>query len=150
MKRIKHVELNKFNVYQYEQDLKNHLSFVIDYARPVASSSMDVYGKNIIRTFQIGEPNLYGTDYHELENWYITLPLGEGTNVETLLDCFHHLAQEYEYRKIHEVGEDYQNITLHHLCDWRFLEDDEGHLIRNNTVTLVRYAKVLRNKPNAV
>ena len=148
--RIKNRELNKFVIYQYEQDLKKGLEIIRDYFRPVETTARYLYGKHVVRTYKVGEPNIYGTDYDDIENWYISLPIGEGTHIPTLLDVFNHLVREYEYNKIKEIGDDFQNITLHHLTYWIFLEGEDGHIIKNGMVTIVRYAKVLRNKSDTL
>ena len=146
MKPIKHEVMNKFTIYQHEQDLLKGLDVIQNYFRTITTTSNDIFGKYVRRIYKIGEPNIYGEDNNELENWYITLPVYNETNIPTLLDVFQFLASDYEQSKIREVGEDVHNLTLYNLCDWQFLARDDGHIIHNNTVTIVRYAKILRNK----
>ena len=46
-------------------------------------------------------------------------------------------------------------FTLHQLCDWKWLEGDDGKVIKQNPneatycATLVKYADLICNKPNA-
>lgn len=46
-------------------------------------------------------------------------------------------------------------FTLHQLCDWKWLEGDDGKVIKQNaneatySATLVKYADLICNKPNA-
>lgn len=47
-----------------------------------------------------------------------------------------------------------KEFTLHQLCDWQWLEGDEGRILRQNvgkptyTATLVKYADLICDKPN--
>ena len=46
-------------------------------------------------------------------------------------------------------------FTLHQLCDWKWLEGEDGRVIKQNanyatySATLVKYADLICNKPNA-
>lgn len=46
-------------------------------------------------------------------------------------------------------------FTLHQLCDWKWLEGDDGKVIKQNPdeatycATLVKYADLICNKPNS-
>ena len=48
-----------------------------------------------------------------------------------------------------------KDFTLHQLCDWKWLEGEDGRVIKQNaneatySATLVKYADLICNKPNA-
>lgn len=50
---------------------------------------------------------------------------------------------------------DTNEFALHQLCDWKWLEDDKGNVIKQNgglptySATLVKYADLICSKPNA-
>lgn len=147
VRKIKHKISEKPILYQQEKDLQTYgLDIVRDYFRTITTTSNYIYGKDVRILYKDREPNIYLEDISELETWAITLPVYAETDIPTLLDSFQYLAQQKELEKIAEVGDDVHNLTLHNLCDWVFLSNEEGHIILHNTVTLVRYAKVLRNK----
>lgn len=91
-------------------------------------------------------------DYFSLEDWEVSLPINENTDLNTLVECFIYLIDQFERNKKEEMdknfftGEykkyrDYDAIRVYATDKWRFLFtlDDKN----KNVVRMVRTAKLL-------
>lgn len=126
-----------------ERELYNRLDEIRNCKRLIKQTSNYVWGKDVIRMIDLGNGE-YEKDRHELENWYITLPCTEQTNIDTLMDCFKSLVEDKETIN-GKTWEELQEYTVHQLCDWVWLTDDSGKIIRNGKATLVKYAIILKD-----
>lgn len=137
---------------EFENMLRNYsYAEILDYPRFIKQSTNDVWGKAIIRIYQDKKGDYY-EDRNELENWYITVTITKDTKLEDIIAECKALCQEKDVQGISswEEGEYY---TLHQLCDWQWLEGEDGRIIREvktlNGVeyraTLVKYAKILKD-----
>lgn len=131
---------------QKEIEIKNKLDEILASRRfHIKQSTNDVWGKDVKLHYYDKNKQEYITDTYELESWYISLPVNEKTDTQTLIECFKHLIKEFEFNK--EKGLDnIDDYTCHQLCDWVWLESEEGHIIQNcGQVTIVKYAIILRD-----
>lgn len=121
-------------------------------------SNNDVWGKYIIRYIKNGDD--YIEEKYELENWYITLPVTLDTDLEELVKEFKLKTWEFTDKFMKENNLNFDDMyayTCHQLCDWSWLADEEGSIVRkgvstkdgkilcDNSVTLVKYAKILKD-----
>jgi hypothetical protein len=111
-----------------ERELYNRLYEIRNCKRFIKQTSNYVWGKDVIRMIDLGNGE-YKKDRHELENWYISLPCTEKTNIDTLIDCFKSLVEDKETIN-GKTLEELQEYTVHQLCDWVWLTDDSGKIIR--------------------
>lgn len=128
-----------------------YLAKILDYPRFIKQSTNDVWGKEIHRLYKNAE-GVYCEDCQELENWYCTVTFAEDTKIEDIIAECKVFCQEKDTQGIlsWEEGEHY---TCHQLCDWQWLEGEDGQIIREvktprdviYQATLVKYAKVLKD-----
>ena len=140
------------NIKEFENMLRNYsLAEIIDYPRFIKQSSNDVWGKTICRVRKDDKGNYY-EDRQELENWYCTVTITKDTRLEDIITECKAFCQEKDIQGISswEEGESY---TCHQLCDWSWLEGEDGKIIREYQTlhgveyraTLVKYAKILKD-----
>ena len=111
--------------------------------RKIKQTSQDVWGAEIIR-INMSNGN-YNSERYTLETWTITLSIQEDMDIETLCDMFAYCAYCYDEKQKKEYQGNSDKYTCYMLCDWNWLADDIGHIIRNGKATLVKYAKILKN-----
>lgn len=137
---------------EFENTLRNYAyAEILDYPRFIKQSNNDVWGKNI-RRFYKDEKGDYREDCHELENWYVTVMITEGTKLKDIIAECKAFCQEKDTYGL-SSWEEGTNYTCHQLCDWTWLEGDDGKIIREvktlrgveYRVTLVKYAKILKD-----
>lgn len=136
---------------EYESMLRNYLlDEILDYPRYIKQSTYDVWGKTICRIGKDKNGNYY-EDRQELENWYITVTITKDTKLTDIIAECKKFCQEKDIQGL--SWEDGLNYTCHQLCDWRWLEGEDGKIIREvktlhgvkYQATLVKYAKILKD-----
>lgn len=129
------------------KEIEKHLKYSLDYIRannsPIKKTSDFVWGKDVVRMIDLGNGN-YETERYDLENWYISLPCHEDTYIPTLIDCFKELVKQKDNPQS-KTWEELKNYTCHQLCDWEWLENEQGQIVQNGKVTLVKYAIILKD-----
>ena len=138
---------------EYEAYLRNYsYAEIIDCPRYIKQSTKDVWGKTICRIGK-DEKGSYYEDRQELENWYITVTITKDTKLSDIIAECKTFCQEKDTQGI--SLEESENYTCHQLCDWRWLEGEDGKIIREGKhlrgqcieyyATLVKYAKILKD-----
>lgn len=136
---------------EYENLLRNfYYDEILDYPRYIKQSTRDVWGKTICRIGKDEKGNYY-EDRQELENWYIAVTITKDTKLPDIIAECKKFCQEKDTQGI--VLEESDNYTCHQLCDWRWLEGEDGKIIREvktlhgveYQATLVKYAKILKD-----
>ena len=138
---------------EFENMLRNYsYAEILHYPRFIKQSSNDVWGKTICRVRKDEKGNYY-EDRHELENWYCTVTITKDTKYKDIIADCKAFCQEKDTQSI--SLEESDNYTCHQLCDWRWLEGDDGKIIREGKhlrgkcveyyATLVKYAKILKD-----
>lgn len=139
---------------ELENMLRNYsYAEILDYPRYIKQSTNEVWGKYIRRLYK-DEKGDYHEDRHELENWYITVTITKDTKLKDIIVQCKAFCQEKDTQGI-SSWEESENYTCHQLCDWRWLEGDDGKIIREGKhlrgqcieyyATLVKYAKILKD-----
>lgn len=133
----------KRNLKDIEKELKCYLDYIRTNNSPIKKSTAFVWSKDVIRVKDLGNGE-YEQYRHNLENWYISLPCNEETYVPTLVECFKELVRQKDNPQsmTWKKAKDY---TCHQLVDWVWLENDKGEIVQNGTVTLVKYAIILKD-----
>lgn len=136
---------------EFENMLRNYsYAEILDYPRFIKQSSNDVWGKTICRVGK-DENGSYYEDRKELENWYCRVTISKDTKYNDIISECKAFCQEKDTQGI--SLEESDNYTCHQLCDWRWLEGDDGKIIREfktlhgveYRATLVKYAKILKD-----
>ena len=136
---------------ELENMLRNYFyGAILDYPRYIKQSTKDVWGKTICRIGKDVNGNYY-EDRQELENWYVTAKITKDTKLEDIVAECKVFCQEKDIQGI--SLEESDNYTCHQLCDWRWLEGEDGKIIREGKTphgieyyaTLVKYAKILKD-----
>jgi hypothetical protein len=137
---------------EYESMLRNYYyGEILDYPRFIKQSSRDVWGKMICRVGK-DEKGDYYEDRQELENWYITVMITADTKLKDIISECKAFCQEKDANGF-TSWEEGLHYTCHQLCDWKWLEGEDGKIIREfktlhgmkYQVTLVKYAKILKD-----
>lgn len=124
----------KENVLEKEIELKLMLEeLLFNCKRPIEMTNLYVYGKEVH----------YKKKVYELENWYIRVPVHENTHLLTLFDCLQCFIEEKEFPKNYTLKQINKSI-MHQLCDWCWLENEDGKIIIDGKATLVKYAVITR------
>ena len=140
------------NIKELERMLKNIVYVeILNYPRFIKQSTHDVWGKYVIRTYQDTNGE-YQEDRNELENWYCTVTFTKDLTLDKIIEECKKACQEKDNQNFTSV-EEAKNYTCYQLCDWRWLENESGQIIREIVtsdgvkyqVTLVKYAKVLKD-----
>lgn len=143
----------KNKIKEFENILRNYsYAEILDYPRFIKQSNRDVWGKEIIRLYKDKNGD-YQQDRNELENWYITVTITKDTMLEDIITECNAFCREKDAQDI--SLEESENYTCHQLCDWRWLEGEDGKIIREGKhlrgqcieyyATLVKYAKILKD-----
>ena len=139
---------------EYEGILRNYAyAEILDYPRYIKQSTNDVWGKHIRRLYKDEKGDCH-EDCHELENWYVTVKFTANTKLKDVVTECKVFCQEKDNQGILS-WEEGENYTCHQLCDWRWLEGEDGKIIREGKylrgkcieyyATLVKYAKILKD-----
>lgn len=140
------------NIKELERMLKNIVyAEILNYPRFIKQSTNDVFGKYVIRTYQDTNGE-YQEDRNELENWYYTITLTKDIKLYKIIEECKKACQEKDNQNFTSV-EEAKNYTCHQLCDWIWLKNESGQIIREINAadgvkyqaTLVKYAKVLKD-----
>lgn len=138
---------------ELENALQNYAySEILNYSRFIKQSTDDVWGKYVIRLHKDCDNDMYTEDRAELENWYSIVTFTENTALNKIVEDCRKACQEKDNQNFTSV-EEAENYTCYQLCDWRWLEDETGRIIRKTVTsdgvkyqaTLVKYAKVLKD-----
>jgi hypothetical protein len=121
-----------------ERYLRRRLWEITENSLPLKKLGKYVYGKKVYI------PKGKRTETYDLETWVVSLPFTESTDLTTLMVCLKEMIKQKEKGNI--PYEELHKYTCHQLCDWFFLQNDEGGIIRNGKVTLVKYAIILKDK----
>lgn len=136
---------------EFENMLRNYsYSAILDFPRYIKQSSKDVWGKEVRRIYK-DEKGDYHVDCNELENWYITATITKDTKLPDIIAECKKFCQEKDTQGL--SWEEGLNYTCYQLCDWRWLEGEDGRIIREvktlhgveYQATLVKYAKILKD-----
>ena len=136
---------------EYESILRNYvLADIMEYPRYIKQSINDIWGKYIRRLYKDKKGD-YHEDCHELENWYCTVRITKDMGLEDIVAECKAFCQEKDTQGI--SLEESDNYTCHQLCDWQWLEGEDGKIIREvktlhgveYQATLVKYAKILKD-----
>ena len=136
---------------EFENMLRNYsYAEILDYPRFIKQSTRDVWGKTICRVGKDKNGGYY-EDRQELENWYCTVNITKGTKYNDIITECKVFCKEKDIQGI--SLEESDNYTCHQLCDWRWLEGEDGKIIREvktlhgveYRATLVKYAKILKD-----
>ena len=132
------------------QELYNkHYKDILKFDRPVKESSEYVWGKEVhIPAPTLNHDNPLGEDIHELETWMVKVPYIEDI-FEFVPSCRNKL-ESFMQEKMYEKEPDcslWKDYTCHQLCDWEFLEDENGVMFDSDGyLTFVKYAVIIRNE----
>lgn len=136
---------------QFENMLRNYsYAEILDYPRYIKQSNNDVWGKTICRIGKDEKGNYY-EDRQELENWYVKVKITKNTKLEDIVEQCKAFCKEKDTQGI--SLKESENYTCHQLCDWSWLEGDDGKIIREAKTlhgveyyaTLVKYANILKD-----
>lgn len=137
---------NKFKI----QDLcHKHNIDILKFDRPVKETSQFVYGKEVhIPRFSLKPDAQPEVDVYKLESWRIKVPYIEDI-FEFIPSCRNRL-ESFMQGKMYEKEPDsmrWKDYTCHQLCDWEFLEDENGVILDSDGyLMLVKYAVILKNE----
>lgn len=117
------------DIREFERYLKSGLPNILNERKTlVEQTSDDVWGTEVIRvlpTINSGEHTMIRM---KLETW--TIPFVVCAQIP--IDWDEYLASvgnaigEYEYEKFKFLGSDKKRYRVHQLCDWRWLEEEDG------------------------
>ena len=86
---------------EYECMLRNfYYGEILDYPRFIKQSTNNVWGKHIRRVYK-NENGDYQEDCHELENWYITVPITFSTKLKEIISECKAFCQEKDNQGLH-------------------------------------------------
>lgn len=130
--------------FKLKDKLKNYLyKQILDFKRSIKETSEKVYGKKVLLFDNDGVMHDY-----ELQTWEVTVPFSEKMNIFDLIGGTQYLLENYELQKLSEIEPDkskWGNYTLHQLCDWKYLEDEEGHIVWGDKIIFVKYAVIIKD-----
>lgn len=135
---------NKFKV----QDLLHtYFADIVKFERPIKETSNYIWGKEAhIPTLSLDPDSLYDT--YELETWTVEVPFVE--DIFEFVPACRNALEIFMREKISEKESDpskWDQYTCHQLCDWEFLEDENGVIIDSDGyLILVKYAVIIRNE----
>ena len=116
----------------------------------------DPWGAHVIKLIP---PEEEGGNYTQkemkLNNYYVNILLPKNTSIEEFKEeAIKQLTEEN--KKMFKVSnfEDLNKLTCHQLCEWSYLEDESGHIIRdvgdNFVVNLAKYCVVIDKNCNEI
>lgn len=146
----------KYTKKQMENYLLNRLDTIRNYSTGIKQTANEVWGKYVCRIQVNKKDNYIFTDRQELENWYINFSLSVNADEDDLHNLIQQLKESCYEKDCGGIPlDERQNYTCYQLCDWRFLESEEGFILKERknvkgTVTsycgtIVKYAKILKN-----
>jgi len=117
---------------------------------PCRCTSNYIFGKEVKL---MAKP--HGSCLGLLQPWIISYTIDPKQDLKSIvsnvIDFFVISASAYEKAmadRLYNIN--VSNIVCHQLCDWIFSESDDGHVVKDNTVTLVKYALVTKDFEMAV
>lgn len=134
--------MKPFSLERIENMLKNYLLGNICHRPHIDKmTSQYTYGKTII---------VCGKDFGELEGWAVSVKGTKDRNPYILAEKIRQKVIAFEQKKFDEVSYG-DRVTCCELCDWKWLENDDGHILRQTysdngmsfEATLVKYAKCI-------
>lgn len=131
--------------------LRNYaLAEIWSFERLAKSSTDFVYGKDVVIHNKAKEE----TYRIELESWYSTITFLENTSWQEIA---RKLKEECRNKEFSCLPCESSKCTIHQLCDWQWLESEDGKIIRERKTfengkpikiyeaTIVKYAKCLED-----
>lgn len=135
------------DIREFERHLKGGLPDILNRRKTlVEQTSDDIWGAEMIRVL----PAINNGEYTlrmKLETW--TIPFIVGTQVpidwNEYLTNVGNVIGKYEYEKFKFLGSDKKRYRVHQLCDWRWLEGEDGTIFHEVDIgvyegKLVKYA----------
>lgn len=130
--------------YELDKMLKNYLyGKILNFDRPIKETSENLLGKNVLLFDNNGAPIIY-----EIQTWQVTTYIPENTDYAKLTSKIQSSLKDYELKKLSEIEPDkseWHKYTLHQLCDWQYLEDEQGCVVWSDKIILVKYAVILKD-----
>lgn len=140
--------------------LKNSIEDIREYVNcktEVKQTSNYIYGAFVKRF-----THTHGNDFEEesfaLENWNVTVNINNFDRLGGALLYAKEKILKFQNEKIKNYLADHsdehkENISIHQLCDWEILRDDNGDVYfsetgKNKEVVFVKYAKILKDITN--
>lgn len=141
-----------------DTQLKNVLEEIVHKSTIMGPSYTceDVWGAHVIKLIP---PKEEGGNYTQkemkLNNYYVNILLPKDSSIEEFKEeAIKQLTEEN--KKMFKVSnfEDLNKLTCHQLCEWSYLEDEDGHIIRdagdNFVVNLAKYCIVIDENCNEI
>lgn len=143
--------MKPFDTAKIDEILRNAVDDIRSRPTPFRLCGDYVYGKDVCIARQGDSPSEYITDRYELESFYKTFDFQRNDSVNDFIQK----VKDYVKQKEKEIADKFNGkpFTCHHLCDWLWLEDDDGKILRHGygkdkntySATLVKYAKYLED-----
>ena len=157
-------EIDKFALKESNNFLRNSLErFINSYEPPIEYDEDHTYGKQVAIFKYKGDK--WVLKRYQLETWDKTFQFVYEntlstenallTKLEAISKDAQSFIQDFERSKV-EDDQDFSDYRIYQLCDWRWLEDEDGQILRKQvhndkivySATLVKYAKVLKRMFN--
>lgn len=137
-------DLEEKGMKRLESILRNDLIYKIrNFDRPIKETTQNVWGKYVKLIDKNGE-----ICEHELQSWCVTVPIYVGIDIKKFTIDAKVFLHNYELSCLVDIEPNmkkWDDYTLYHLSDWDYLEDEFGEIIRNNRVTFIKHAIILKD-----
>lgn len=144
----------KYSKKELEIMLRNSLDEIRNYSKPIYQTDKDVFGKEVRRVY-MDKKGEYLVDTHELENWYIEVNMDANIGLTPFKKLMQSIQASCYEKDLGDISfEETENYTCYQLCDWQWLSDEYGQIIKERKnvrgatiayyATLVKYAIVLK------
>lgn len=135
--------------FKVKEICNKHYTDILKFERPVRETSQFVYGKEVhIPRFSLKPDAQPDIDIYELETWIVKVPYIE--DIFELIPSCRNRLESFMQEKMYEKESDsrkWKDYTCHQLCDWEFLEDENGVILDSDGYLMfVKYAVILRNE----
>lgn len=143
--------MKPFDTAKINTILRNAIDDIRNRTTPFRMSGDCVFGKEIRITRQGDTPSEYITETYELESFYKQFILHENDNLNDFIKG----VKDYVEKNEKDIADKFggKPFTCHHLCDWLWLENEDGKILRHEygshgrtySATLVKYAKYIED-----